>query len=88
MSYELELRADVQKRFRALPFDVQEALLDLFDELVATASPAALTLQRSIDDHTLSFEGDTASFQVFFTVDSDHVNRRLIGMTLWYVGRI
>src|SRR6266576_3149153 len=88
VSYALELQADVQKRFRALPFDAQEAVLDLLDELAATATPETLTMKQSTDDHTLSYEDDAVSVRVFLTVESDHVNRRLTVLNLWYVARI
>ena len=88
MSYALELQAEVQKRFRALPFDVQEVVLDLLEELLAAASPSSLTMKQSIDDHLLGYENDTSSYRVFLTIESDHVNRRLIVLRLWYVARI
>src|SRR5215203_6088581 len=83
VSYALELQADVQQRFRVLPVDVQEVVLDLLDELAAAASPTTLTIKRSTDEHMLNYEDETSSFRLFLTIESDHATRRSIVLRLW-----
>ena len=88
MSYALELRADSQRRFRALPIDVQESLLDLLEELADTAAPTTLSINEPIEQHRLTYKDKTSLVQVHFSVKYDHLIRRLTVFNLWYVARI
>jgi hypothetical protein len=88
VSYVLELRVNVQKRFAALSVHVQEALLDLLDQLAATAAPESMTAPESVEHHLLTYEGDSAWYQIVFSVRLNHVSRKLTVFDLWYRAKI
>jgi hypothetical protein len=87
VSYALELQADVKKRLRALPFDVQEAFFDLLDDLAVTASPTTLAAQ-STEDHVFVFTNEAVVYTLFLRTRTDHTARRLAVASLWYVATV
>jgi hypothetical protein len=74
VSYALEFTRNARRRLGALPIEVQEAVLDVVDQIAAdaatTGSSGAFT-----GHHTVRYRDDAQAFNVYVAVETDHAAR-------------
>jgi hypothetical protein len=88
VSYALELQVDAQRRFVILPIDVQEEVLDLLDQLAATATPRSMTVLRYDEDHLFLYRNGRTLYRIVLSIDCDHASRKLTVFDLRYSARL
>jgi hypothetical protein len=81
VSYVLKLVGNSRSRLRALPVEVQEAVLDLLDTLAAQVDPGE---DEPSGQHELVYRDGARMFHVFIATDTDHSVRTLTVPSIWY----
>ena len=87
MSYALEFTREARRRLTALPIDVQEAVLDVVDQVAADASTAGGSGVVGAD-HVVGYRDRARAFDIYVAAEIDHDARSLTVVSLWYVARI
>jgi hypothetical protein len=87
VSYALEFTRKARRRLTALPIDVQEAVLDVVDQVAADASTTGGSGIVGAH-HVVGYRDGARAFNVYVAAEIDHDARSVTVVSLWYVARI